>query len=385
MLKLLQNCELYAPAHIGKRDILILGSKIHKVEPDLSQWKDVPDIQVTDMQKATVCPGLIDLHVHVTGGGGEQGPVSRTPEIQLSDLVKNGVTAVLGLLGTDGISRSLENLLFKCSALEHYGITAKMLTGNYRYPSPTLTGDVARDIALIDPIIGVKVAVSDHRGSNVTGEELARLATEVRVSSMLAGKTGLVVMHMGPGEGRMAPLFWALEHSDVPPGVFLPTHCCRSAKLVAEAVRFNKMGGTVDFTADMPESKFGTAAMVCSALEQGADPARITMSSDGCGSQPVFDSNGSCIGITYTTPVILLHELRRFVELNGLPLSTALRFFTENPARVMGFSGTKGVIAPGADADIIALDSNYSVTHLMAKGKIFVSESKVVSKGYFEA
>jgi len=57
----------------------------------------------------------------ITGGGGEQGPVSRTPEIRLSELTLNGVTTVVSPLGTDGISRSLENLLFKCRAREHYG------------------------------------------------------------------------------------------------------------------------------------------------------------------------------------------------------------------------------------------------------------------------
>lgn len=385
MLKLWKNCDVYAPAHLGKRDILVMGTQIWKIEADLSAWESVPEIEVLDLGGAIVCPGLVDLHVHVTGGGGEQGPASRTPEIKLSELTCNGVTTVLGLLGTDGISRSLENLLFKCCALEQYGITAKMLTGNYRYPSPTLTGDVARDVALIDKIIGVKVAVSDHRSSNISGVELARLATEVRVSAMLAGKAGIVVMHMGGGEQRMAPLFWALENSNVPPETFLPTHCCRSPQLISEAVRFNKMGGTIDFTADVPENKAGTSAAVASALEQGADPMRITMSSDGCGSQPVFDAHGRCIGLTYTTPVTLLQELRRMLALYGISLETALRFFTENPARVMGLAGVKGTLCPGADADLLALDAGYEVAHLMARGKTLVSQGEAVCKGSFEA
>ena len=113
MLKLWKNCDVYAPAHLGKRDILVMGTQIWKIEADLSAWESVPEIEVLDLGGAIVCPGLVDLHVHVTGGGGEQGPASRTPEIKLSELTCNGVTTVLGLLGTDGISRSLENLLFK--------------------------------------------------------------------------------------------------------------------------------------------------------------------------------------------------------------------------------------------------------------------------------
>ena len=297
MLKLLKNCSVYAPKYAGKKDILIMGERIHAVADDLSAWQAAPEIEVYDINGAAVCPGIVDTHVHITGGGGEQGPVSRTPEIRLSELTLNGVTTVVSPLGTDGISRSLENLLFKCRALEHYGLTCRIVTGNYRYPSPTLTGDVARDIALIGEMIGVKIAISDHRGSNVTWQELARLGTEVRVSSMLSGKKGYVIIHVGSGRDRLKPLFDAVENSELPPDTFLPTHCCRTAELISDAVKFNKMGGTADFTADTVESENGTAAAVYSALQQGADPARITMSSDACGSQPKFDADGNCTGI----------------------------------------------------------------------------------------
>lgn len=108
MLKLWKNCDVYAPAHLGRRDLLILGDKIWKMESDLSRWEALPETEVFDLHGAVVCPGLVDLHVHVTGGGGEQGPASRTPESKLTDFTRNGVTTVLGLLGTDGVSRSLE-------------------------------------------------------------------------------------------------------------------------------------------------------------------------------------------------------------------------------------------------------------------------------------
>lgn len=384
MLKLWKNCDVYAPAHLGRRDLLILGDKIWKMEPDLSRWEALPETEVFDLHGAVVCPGLVDLHVHVTGGGGEQGPASRTPESKLTDFTRNGVTTVLGLLGTDGVSRSLENLLFKCRALEEEGITTRMLTGCYRYPSPTLTGSVMNDVALIDKIVGVKVAISDHRSSNVSGEELARLGTEVRVGGMLSGKPGFVVMHLGVSETRLAPLFWALAHSDVPPQNFLPTHCCRTPELVAEAVRFNQMGGTIDFTADLPDSERGTAAALCSALRQGADPARVTMNSDACGSQPLFDAHGNCTGLTSTTCATLLQELRRMLKYEGLDLATALRFFTENPARVLGLAGVKGTVAPGADADLLSLDEHFAVRQVLAKGRVAVRDGEPVLRGRFE-
>ena len=126
------------------------------------------------------------------------------------------------------------------------------------------------------------------------------------------------------------------------------------------------------------------AAAVYSALQQGADPARITMSSDACGSQPKFDANGNCTGITYTTPETLLCELRRLKEIYNVPFETALAFFTENPARVAGFAGRKGVIRAGADADIMVLGGDYRVDRLFARGKLFVDGGAAVVKDYFE-
>jgi len=43
-----------------------------------------------------VCPGLIDQHIHITGGGGEEGPGSRIPEIMLSECLTAGITTAVG-------------------------------------------------------------------------------------------------------------------------------------------------------------------------------------------------------------------------------------------------------------------------------------------------
>ena len=53
-----------------------------------------------------VVPGFVDMHVHVTGGGGEAGPASRCPESQLSAFLRVGTTTVVGVCGTDSVSRS---------------------------------------------------------------------------------------------------------------------------------------------------------------------------------------------------------------------------------------------------------------------------------------
>lgn len=39
MLKLWKNCDLYAPAHLGKQDILVLGGKFGRLVPTCPHGK----------------------------------------------------------------------------------------------------------------------------------------------------------------------------------------------------------------------------------------------------------------------------------------------------------------------------------------------------------
>ena len=219
----IKQARLYAPEPEGVQDILVEGGKIARIAPSIDEYDGIGEVEKLQLDGRRLAPGYIDCHEHITGGGGEQGPRTRVPEARLSTIFQCGVTTVLGLLGTDGITRSLENLQAKCQALNEEGLSCYMLTGSYANPGPTLTGDVERDIMLIHEVIGVKVAMSDHRSSNITGEELIRLGTLARRGGMLAGCAGLVTIHTGSGKAGLAPIFYALKNSDLPLSTFLPT------------------------------------------------------------------------------------------------------------------------------------------------------------------
>lgn len=385
MIKLIKNADLYTPEHKGLRDILICGDKIAKIDEDITGYEGLPEVDVFDAMGMAVAPGFIDMHVHITGGGGEQGPSSRTPEITLSQLLTNGVTTCVGLLGTDGITRSLENLLAKCQALNAEGMTCYMLTGSYQYPTQTLTGSVIKDIALFDEIIGTKVAISDHRASNLSKEELIRLASDTRMGGLISGKAGILCMHMGSGANMLNDVFYAIENTEIPIKTFLPTHMGRNIPLVSQGMKLAEMGGQLDITASDPAiSDKPASAMVAYCLRNGTSPESITISSDGCGSMPRFDEKGECIGLDYTLPKVLLIELKNCVFKEGIPLETALRFLTSNPARVIGKQGIKGVLAPGADADLIVLDEGLDIVHVMARGRHAVHKGEALIKGKFE-
>ena len=129
MIKVLKNAQVYSPEPLGKKDVLIISDKIARIADEINEYDGLPEVETFDFAGKLLLPGYIDMHVHVTGGGGEDGPASRVPESQLSMFLKNGITTVLGLLGTDGVTKSIENLIAKARALNEEGITAYALTG----------------------------------------------------------------------------------------------------------------------------------------------------------------------------------------------------------------------------------------------------------------
>lgn len=173
--KVIRNAHIYAPEDAGIQDVLICNDKMIDIQPNLVFSYDHEEI---DASGKYLIPGFIDQHVHIIGGGGENGFSSLIREIQMTDCIQYGVTTVVGLLGTDAHVKSIEQLVAKTKALREQGMSAYCLTGSYAIPTTTLTGSIGKDIAFIDEIIGVKVAISDHRSSAPLKQELARMATE---------------------------------------------------------------------------------------------------------------------------------------------------------------------------------------------------------------
>ena len=383
MIKLIRNADVYAPAHLGKKDVLVIADKVVRIADKIEGYEGMPEVEVFDFSGKKLLPGYIDMHMHI--GGGEQGPASRVPEAMLSQITSSGITTVLGLLGTDGVTRSVENLVAKARALTEEGITAYCLTGAYGIPSPTITGSSEKDIMMVPPIIGTKIAVSDHRSSNPQGPELIEVATATRRGGLLANVAGLVTMHMGSGIGKLDPLFYALDHSDVPAKNFLPTHMLRTRELMEEGAKLVRRGGYFDMTAGSTDEdmEIGAEQIMEILSWEGMSTDHLTMSSDAFGSQPKFNENGDCIGLTYCSPKYLHLTIKSLVR-RGLPLEEAIKLLTSTPAELLGKTGVKGCVAVGADADLLVLDENLDIDALFAKGQVALLDKEIVLKGRFE-
>ncbi|MBP1606110.1 MAG: iadA [Acidobacteria bacterium] len=385
---LLKNADIYTPSPTGRADVLVAGGRIVRIEPGISIPQTYCD--VVEGTGFIAVPGFIDGHVHLMGGGGEGGYATRTPELLLSDAIRGGVTAVVGCLGTDGVTRSPAALLAKARGLEEEGLSTFIYTGHYAVPVQTLTGSIERDLLLIDKVIGVgEVALSDHRSTQPTFDEFARIGAEARRGGILSGKAGVVNVHMGDGRRGLSLLRRIIEDTEIPATQFVPTHINRNPTLFEEGIAWAKAGGFVDFTtstvpAFLEDGEVKSSLGLRRMLEAGVDIAQISFTSDGQGSLPAFDAQGRLQRLEVGRVTSLLSEVRDAVLVEGIALETALKVITSNPARMLKLRG-KGQLAAGADADLVLLEPETLDIHgVMAKGRWLMRDGELLARGTFE-
>lgn len=383
MIKIIKNVEIFSPQPLGKRDILIAHDKIVAID------KDIPlngtYVESIDGSGKLCVPGFIDSHVHIIGGGGEGGFTTRTPELPFSDLVQGGITTVVGCLGTDGVTRNLNSLYAKAKSLDEQGVTCYIYSGSYRVPIVTFTGSLLQDLILIDKVIGAgEIAISDHRSSQPTIEELKRIAADARVGGILSNKAGIVNLHVGDGPSMLDMLYEIIRTTEIPTSQFLPTHINRNRKLLQEGLNYVQMGGVVDFTTSVG-SLLEEDLQAWKALKDYVDHGfedSVTFSSDGQGSLPRFNDKKEFVGLDVGRVTSVYEQFRLAVE-NGVELQKALKAVTKNPAKVLKLT-SKGCLDEGKDADLLLLDKDLCINTVIAKGKILMKEGQLIVKGTFE-
>ena len=393
MVTIIRNAKVYQPEYAGVKDILILDQRIaaigENLKADLGGCVEVREI---DAQGMAAVPGFIDSHEHILGGGGEGGFHTRTPEASLGDLIRNGITTVVGCIGTDGVGRDMTALLAKAHALENEGMTTYAYTGSYQVPVHTLTDSLMKDIMMLDKVIGVgEVAISDHRSSQPSFEEFARIAADARVAGMLSGKAGVVNVHLGDSDRRLDLIRRVIKETEIPASQFLPTHVNRNEALFEESLDLAAEGGTIDFTGNEDIDYWETICdevRVCRGirilLDRGISSDRFTISSDGQGSMPVFNEKGEFQGIGIGKASCLLKEVRECVQREEIPLEIAVKGITSNPASILKLD-RKGHIKGGFDADICLLEEGtLELNTVIAKGQVMVRDGEQKVFGTFE-
>ena len=377
---LIKNTNLYSPQSLGKKDILISNGKIVAIDDEIINHSVFSE--VWDAKGAITTPGFIDQHIHVIGAGGKHGFASMTPQLHLGDLINCGTTTVVGLLGTDGSTRSIKTLFSKTQALNQEGITAYMYTGYYGLDKVYLMNSLQEDMIYIDSVIGCKIAISDIRSSYPSALELLRLLRNVRVGGMLSGKKGVLHLHLGALSSKMDLLFEIIENYEFPIEHISPTHVGRTKDLFDQAITFAKMGGMIDITTGA--SKYTDPyKSVLYALDNNVSIDNMTFSSDGNAGLDKLDKNNNLVGFKSAPFDKNFEEVINLHKLGGIPIEDALKLITSNPAKNLGLKN-KGQVKVNSDADLCFLNSDLELHTVIANGKFMMQEGALVVKGSFE-
>ncbi|MEG0371117.1 MAG: beta-aspartyl-peptidase [Clostridium sp.] len=378
---LIKNIKTFAPQNIGEMDILIIGENITYISEDITlPIGNFPEYNTINGENLYALPGIIDLHIHFAGAGGEGGFKTRTNELSFQTIIESGITTCVGLLGTDGATRSMQNLLAKAYSLEEMGISTYIWTGSYQLPLTPLTNSIKSDIIFIPKIIGVgEVALSDHRSSHPNNHDLIHLASTARNAGLLSGKCGITHFHLGDGNEFLSPIKSIIENSNIPYSNILPTHINRNTPLFKECIDYCKSGGLVDITTGIRPNNDDVIApshALVTLLENGCNIDNITMSSDAGGSMPIFSSDGTLKSIDTSSPSTNLDVFRDLISM-GVDISIAIKPFTSSPAKILKLN-KKGHIKEGYIADIMLLDKDFNLHSLISQGKLIISNYSII-------
>jgi beta-aspartyl-dipeptidase (metallo-type) len=383
-ITLISNAELFSPKACGIQNLLIAGGKLVYVGKTLPKLDPALNVQLIDADGCAVIPGFIDGHTHITGGGGEAGFATRVPPVPISQFTRAGVTTVVGLLGTDDLTRNTESVIAQVYALREEGLSAYCYTGGYHLPPTTLTGSVKSDIVFIEPIVGVgELAISDHRSSQPTLNELLKVASEAHVARLMTGKAGMLHLHLGDGERGLSLVREALSTAEIPARTYNPTHINRQRFLFDEACELAKQGCWIDVTAfETGDEGYEPADALLRYMQSEYPQDKLTISSDGGGCLPCFDKHGHLSKMDFASSSSMTEVFYQLLD-EGVAMEKCLPFFTSNVAALMNFSH-KGQLKVGTDADLLILDKQQRLSHVMAQGQWHMLDKIIIKKGTFE-
>jgi beta-aspartyl-dipeptidase (metallo-type) len=358
---LIEGGDVYTPDHVGVASVLLVDGKLGKVgEVDRREVEALGlDVDFIDARGCVVCPGFIDPHQHLLGGSGEEGFATQTPEIHLTEIVRAGITTVVGTLGVDNTMKTMAGLLAKAKALKEEGISAYIWSGGYSVPPATIMDSIREDLMFIDEVVGAgEIAIADERATEPSIRELAKLVVDTRMGGKLSRKAGITHFHVGPGKRRMKCLKELIECEtfEIDPCWLYPTHVERSAALMREAIALTRQGCFVDI--DVQEEDL--AKWLTFYIDHDGDLGKLTISSDA----------------SKKGPDTFFEQIRNCARGHRLPLAKLIALVTRNTAEVLKLE-KKGTFAPGAHGDVLVLDKEFSIVHVLARGKRLVRDGVI--------
>jgi N-acetylglucosamine-6-phosphate deacetylase len=370
---------------IGDGVILVEGTKISAIG-HRDKIQVPPDAVHYAAPGSTVVPGFVDIHIHGAGGHDVMEGNARALDSVVTTVARHGTTSIVATTMTAPVDEI-------CHGLE--GIARYIRNHEQPQESNKLAAEIL-GIHLEGPFIA-----KARRGVHPT-EALAKPSTETLEKFMKAAD-GLVKMVTIapelPGALKLieyaaaAGLVIGMGHTDadydqaragVQAGVRHAVHTYNAMRpfthrdpgvigailtdpeITAEVIADGHHVAGPAIQVLMGTKGFETVLLVsdgiaATGMRDGTYPLGGTkvMVKDGV----ARNDEGKLAGSTLT-----LDRALRFVVALGVPFADAVRMVTIQPARRVGLAGKKGILVPGADADLVVLTPDLRVEGVMTRG-----------------
>ena len=334
----------------------------------------------------TVVPGFVDLHIHGAGGHDVMAGNARALDRVSSTVARAGTTSIVATTVTAGTETTCESLegiaryIRKHEGIpEHNRLAAEILGVHLEGPfiSAARRGvHPERDLA--------KPSIELFNKVQETADGLVRMLT---IAPELPGAISLIehaaaagiIVGMGHTDATYEEARAAIQagarhavhtynamrpfdHRD--PGILgaIMTDPDVTAEIIADGVHV--AGPAIQVLLGV--KGFDSVLLV-------SDGIAATGMRDGSYQLGTFDvtvKNGICRNAEgkLAGSTLTLDRAVRYVVGLGVPLVDAVRMATILPARRLGLAGKKGIIAPGADADLVMLTPDLQVAGVMTRG-----------------
>jgi N-acetylglucosamine-6-phosphate deacetylase len=334
---------------------------------------------------ATIVPGFVDVHIHGAGGHDVMEGTPEALEIVAATVARHGTTSFVATTVTADEFETCESVagiarfILNSSQYAARELSAEILGIHFEGPfiSPARRGVHPAEWIVPPSTAFLTQLLEQARGT----AQILTLAPELPGALELiaaARQAGLVVSlghtdanyeqaqaAIDAGATHAAHVFNAMRpFSHRGTGVIgaVMTSSKVSAELIADGIHVDNAAMRMLLELKTPERVIlvsdGTAATGMPDGKYQLGKFAVKVSGGVC-----RNAEGKLAGSTLT----LDRALQNIVAL-GVPLASALRMLTANPARQIGLGSRKGVLAAGADADLVFLDDKLKISGVMTRG-----------------
>lgn len=333
---------------------------------------------------ATLVPGFVDVHVHGAGGYDVMSSTDESLSTIASTVARHGTTSLVATTVTappDETRRCLEDISRYILNPANRSVDAAAEILGIHLEGPFIS-PARRGVHPAGAIAKPSVAILDRYLEAAAGTaKILTLAPEIPGAMELVERgysKGLVVAlgHTDATyEQAHAAIFRGARHAVHVFNAMRPFSHRETgvlgAILVDPSVTAEIIADGVHV--DDPAIKLLLAAKGTDLVLLVSDGTAATGMRDGCYRLGTFDvtvSDGICrnregklAGSTLTLDRAVQHMVRL-----GVPVIEAVRMATYNPARRIGLEKKKGMLAAGADADIVLLTPELKIANVFVRG-----------------